>query len=86
MEQNYHMHFKMNQQQSDRFFINCHKSGLPCSGIWGCRFLTTPPPTRPEDKETTFVSVYREAKNKEILSCPSFFPGEIDRILDSLFE
>lgn len=64
----------------------CHKSGQPCIGIWSCRFLTTPPPTRPEEKETTFVTVYREAKTKEILSCPSFRPGKIDLILDSFFE
>lgn len=64
----------------------CYKSGQPCSGVWGCHFLTTPPPIRPEDKEPTFVSVYREAKNKEILSCLSFKPGRIDIILDSFFE
>lgn len=64
----------------------CHKSCHPCAGLWGCRFLTTPPPARPEDKETTFVAVYHEAKTKEILSCPSFRPGKIDLILDSFFE
>lgn len=62
------------------------KLGQPCAGIWSCRFLATPPPARPEDKETTFVTVYREAKTKEIISCPSFKPGKIDLILDSLFE
>lgn len=62
----------------------CYKSGQPCSGIWGCHFLTVPLPARPEDKETTFVSVYREAKNKDILSCPSFNPGKIGFILDNI--
>lgn len=64
---------------------DCHKSNLPCAGFWSCHFLTTPPPTRPEDKETTFVAVYREAKNKGILSCPSFIPSKIDGILDNMF-
>lgn len=63
----------------------CHKSGQLCTGIWRCHFLTTPPPIRPEDKEPTFVSVYREAKKTGILSCPSFNPGKIDTILDSFF-
>lgn len=63
----------------------CYESEQPCTGIWGCHFLTTPPPIGPEDKEPTFVSVYREAKNKGILSCPSFNPGKIDSILDSFF-
>lgn len=62
----------------------CYESGQPCSGIWGCHFLTTPPPARPEDKETTFVSVYREAKNKDILSCPKFVPTKIDEYLDKV--
>jgi hypothetical protein len=62
----------------------CYKSGQPCSSIWGCHFLTVTPPARPEDKETTFVSVYREAKNKDILSCPKFVPTKIDEYLDKV--
>ena len=32
---------------------NCFQSDQPCTGIWGCHFLTVPPPARPEDKETS---------------------------------
>ena len=63
---------------------HCYKSGQPYSGTWGCRFLTTPPPTKPEDKEAVFVAVYKEAKSKEILSCPSFKPDRIDLTLDNI--
>lgn len=74
-----------NLNELESSISNCHKSGLTCAGFWNCHFLTTPPPTRPEDKETTFVAVYREAKNKGILSCPSFIPSKIDGILDNMF-
>lgn len=75
----------MKKAMMNNTICNCFQSGQPCTGIWRCHFLTTPPPIGPEDKEPTFVSVYREAKNKGILSCPSFNPGKIDTILDSFF-
>lgn len=76
---------KDRHKQLDSSIFNCHKFGHPCSGLWGCRFLTTPPPARPEDKETTFVAVYREAKTKEILSCPKYDSTRIDKYLDDIF-
>lgn len=63
----------------------CYKSSQPCSGTWGCQHLTTPPPKGPEEKEQTFIKVYREAKTKEILSCPNFKSANIDIILDKMF-
>lgn len=55
-----------------------------CTGFWSCSLITTPPPRGDtiHDRTQTFVSVYREVKQRKILTCPHFKPCEIGHKID----